>query len=297
LTIAVSGTLIIVAGKKLRVNAAFSNSGVIHNNGTIESRSISPNNIINNNGTINTVDGGIDGEINNDVDGTVIIGTFDSEGNFTPSLTNSINQINAGETYIVNDDVTVSTFNISSGGTLTISAGKKLKVISTLSNSGDIINNGKIENRSINNNGTITNNGTINTVESGISGNGNGTISGNGTLIIGTFDDSENFTQRFTVTVNGSNKFEIDGEEQDTITLTSGQTYNFDVSHSSNNGHIFRFSTTQDGTHNGGQSYTTDVTVSYNITTIIAPDHNTHDTLYYYCSAHPGMGGEIDIVE
>ena len=104
------------------------------------------------------------------------------------------------------------------------------------------------------------------------------------------------------MTVNDSSNFVIDGAEQAAITLISGQTYEFDVSGSTNDGHPFRFSTTSDGTHaSGGSLYSTDVTYASSqgsdnaneITTFTAPAGN--QTLYYYCDNHHGMGGSITI--
>ena len=74
-----------------------------------------------------------------------------------------------------------------------------------------------------------------------------------------------------------------------------GATYTFDQSDSSNTGHPFRFSLTPDGTHTtGGAEMTTGVTVAgtpgTDGTTEIVIGANTPSILYYYCTAHPGMG-------
>ncbi len=52
--------------------------------------------------------------------------------------------------------------------------------------------------------------------------------------------------------VSSSNKFFIDGYQQPSLALGHDITYRFDVSDSSNAGHVFQFSTTSDGTHGGG---------------------------------------------
>ena len=107
----------------------------------------------------------------------------------------------------------------------------------------------------------------------------------------------------FTVTVGsktgGGNAFYIDGVERPVLTLLEGSIYRFDTSSSTTATHPFRLSTTSDGTHGGGSIYTDGVTIvgtqgqsgSYLQITVAsgAP------TLHYFCTAHSGMGNQINI--
>ena len=83
------------------------------------------------------------------------------------------------------------------------------------------------------------------------------------------------------------------------LTLNAG-TYVFDQTESTNATHPLKISTTNDGTHGGGSEYTTGVTVSgtpgTDGKTTIVINAQTPTTLYYYCSSHSGMGGQINIV-
>ena len=91
------------------------------------------------------------------------------------------------------------------------------------------------------------------------------------------------------VSVSGSNKYFIDGVQQDTLELLEGNTYIFTYP----SGHPFKFSTTSNGTHASGSEYTTGVThnSSTQVTIVVA---TAAPTLYYYCSSHSGMGGQAN---
>ncbi len=104
-------------------------------------------------------------------------------------------------------------------------------------------------------------------------------------------------TYTVTVVSTGSgNKYVINGTQQATLSLTRGNTYVFDWSDSTAQGHPLRFSTTSDGTHNSGSEYTTGVTKDdsgYKTTIVVSGD--APDNLYYYCQIHSGMGGAINV--
>jgi hypothetical protein len=102
------------------------------------------------------------------------------------------------------------------------------------------------------------------------------------------------------VVSDSGNKYRFDdyGTSAVTLNLQEGGTYTFDQSDSSNSGHPLRFSTTSDGGHGGGSEYTTGVTTNgtpgssgaYTRITVAA----SAATLYYYCTAHSGMGGQAN---
>ena len=70
-------------------------------------------------------------------------------------------------------------------------------------------------------------------------------------------------TKTFIVTVSNpgsGNKFYLDGVAAPSINFAQEGTYRFDDSDSSVAGHPLAFSTTDDGTHNGGTYYNTGTT-------------------------------------
>ena len=104
-------------------------------------------------------------------------------------------------------------------------------------------------------------------------------------------------TKTFVVTVSdasGANKYYIDGIQQPYLTLHQHQTYIFDLSSPTLVDHPFIFSGTADGI-----AYTTGITTTgaYGSTekrTFIVPA-GAPATLYYYCTAHVGMGATVSI--
>tara|TARA_B100001094_G_scaffold324204_1_gene376401 strand:+ start:958 stop:4689 length:3732 start_codon:yes stop_codon:yes gene_type:complete len=113
-------------------------------------------------------------------------------------------------------------------------------------------------------------------------------------------DSSTTTTFAITVSNPGSgNLFYIDAVSSATaVDLVEGNTYIFDQSDSSSAGHPLRFSTTSNGSHGGGSEYTTGVTVvgtpgsAGAYTKIVVAD--SAPTLYYYCTQHSGMGGQLN---
>jgi hypothetical protein len=92
--------------------------------------------------------------------------------------------------------------------------------------------------------------------------------------------------------------FYIDGVQKPTLDLAKGATYRFDVSDASNSVHPFRFST--NANNSPSSPYTTGVTTSGtqgNPGAYVEIDltSTSTDTLYYYCTNHSGMGGQLNL--
>ena len=108
------------------------------------------------------------------------------------------------------------------------------------------------------------------------------------------------FTYTVTVVSSGGNKYAINGNTQQYVTLFPGSTYKFDQADSTNGGHPLRFSETDNGTHASGSEYTTGVTTagtpgSSGAYTQIEVTGSTPYRLYYYCTQHSGMGGLVNV--
>ena len=100
------------------------------------------------------------------------------------------------------------------------------------------------------------------------------------------------------VTVHGGTRYAIDGEVGKALSLAPG-THVFDLSATAVAIHPFRFSTTPDGTHDGGTPFLsgfstqgTQGAAGGDAKLII--DSSTPN-LYYYCAAHSGMGGSASM--
>ncbi len=101
----------------------------------------------------------------------------------------------------------------------------------------------------------------------------------------------------YTVTAAGG-AFLLDGSNKPAITIYKGFTYTFDVSDASNATHVLRFATQADAA--SSSEYTTGVTSSgtagqAGATVTLVTTSSTPTTLYYYCTAHTGMGNSITV--
>ena len=105
---------------------------------------------------------------------------------------------------------------------------------------------------------------------------------------------SDNATT-FSLTVS-SGKYYLDGSSNPSLKLKRGYVYYFDATDSSTNTHPLLLSTSSSGGNTSGE-YTNGVTNSQttngNLTFQVTSD--APSTLYYVCSNHSGMGGEITI--
>jgi hypothetical protein len=90
-------------------------------------------------------------------------------------------------------------------------------------------------------------------------------------------------------------KYYIDNVKNPILTLIKGYTYKFLFPNIGS--HPLKFSTTNDGTHNGGSIYTTGVTTGATPDYIqIEVTDSTPSTLYYFCTIHHDMGNSISVL-
>jgi len=97
-----------------------------------------------------------------------------------------------------------------------------------------------------------------------------------------------------------ASKFYLDGQEKPAITLNRGKTYTFYQKATSNDTHILAFSSTDPAGMGGGATPYTDGVVAVGtagidrVVTFTVPS-NAPNSLWYYCTAHSGMGAAITI--
>jgi hypothetical protein len=101
-----------------------------------------------------------------------------------------------------------------------------------------------------------------------------------------------------TVADVGGNKYHLDGVTTGSTNLTAGNSYKFDQSDASNDGHPFRFSTDTGGSSNYATGVTTAGTPGNAGAYTQISVTNTTPTLYYYCTNHSnmGLGGVLSII-
>jgi len=120
-----------------------------------------------------------------------------------------------------------------------------------------------------------------------------------------------NFSSSFNVTVQADeylkNHYYINNIQQPTIELRRNTSASLLQTDYSNISHSIRLSTTSDGTHNGGTEYTgsnngityigTAGTGSISASLSINLPGDAPNTLYYYCTSHSLMGGQINVYD
>ena len=134
------------------------------------------------------------------------------------------------------------------------------------------------------------------------------TITGNNGLVVSNTSTSallvENKGVQHTVTVvnESGNKFQIDGTTQQNLRLVPGVIYWFDQSDSSNGTHPLAFGTAANGTEvsqgsaSGFKIYERVGTPgSAGAYTRVQLEQDAPNHLYYFCTAHSGMGSDIYI--
>ena len=94
----------------------------------------------------------------------------------------------------------------------------------------------------------------------------------------------------------GFNEYFLNGTNGVTLNVTIGNKYRFDLSDTSNAGHPFRFSETQNGSEYTSNVTTNGVAGTPGAYLEIEITSNTPNQLYIYCENHFGMGGNTKIL-
>jgi len=94
----------------------------------------------------------------------------------------------------------------------------------------------------------------------------------------------------------GFNEYFLNGTNGVILNVTIGNKYRFDLSDTSNAGHPFRFSETQNGSEYTSNVTTNGVAGTPGAYLEIEITSNTPNQLYIYCENHFGMGGNTVIL-
>ena len=94
----------------------------------------------------------------------------------------------------------------------------------------------------------------------------------------------------------GFNEYFLNGAQDSTLNVTTGNKYRFDLSDSSNSGHPLRFSATQNGSEYSSNVITSGIAGTPGAYIEIEITSNTPNQLYIYCENHFGMGGDTKIL-
>ena len=94
----------------------------------------------------------------------------------------------------------------------------------------------------------------------------------------------------------GFNEYFLNGAQDSTLNVTTGNKYRFDLSDSSNSGHPLRFSATQNGSEYSSNVITSGIAGTPGAYIEIEITSNTPNQLYIYCTNHFGMGGDTVLV-
>ena len=94
----------------------------------------------------------------------------------------------------------------------------------------------------------------------------------------------------------GFNEYFLNGAQDSTLNVTTGNKYRFDLSDFSNSGHPLRFSATQNGSEYSSNVMTSGTAGTKGAYIEIEITSDTPTQLYIYCENHFGMGGNTVIL-